>query len=1011
MLKLNRAAGNQYIYTPDNAVLTYPNSDWTQLITYNVAGDISGSDPQYISSNNVIGAAGINLAHLAALDADTAARNKLGAFIGAGTVADIKGLTTLVPGATIGVVLVRSNGVITMKTCGILASLPTDGSAVVSEGSYAVSTAFDGSGGFYIGSRSDRAANRLSDNAFGRFAFVDRALSDLEIAKWCYGMKIPDLGYVPTFEVDPKDLGSVIDTGPNALPFTVSGTPTVIAEPAYGFRAGSAEPPVEQPAAAVTIVLAAANLAHLQTAGTADVPLSGAYEGGAPTSIEVQFYAADRTTVLMPWAPVADAVIGGGAWSGALSVPTGGPYFSKVRSKNGADVLAESGITSAKFLVGGLILDIGSSSSSRKYTSDSGTGYTPSEKTMVMSGSTPAWAPMSSSGAGTLFAALMAEELDCPIGMLSYGVSGTRLSQWLDKSSTRWQNVVRAVAKAGGKLTAVYITVGSNDVEAGTVTSEASHLANMRQLAQNLRDLTGQPDLIIVWVGSNSRPGLASPGVNYLRMAEAAIGADEHVFHVQNTDLPILASDQVHMTPAGFATLMARAAYVLGEGIRTGAKLRGPKIERFECWGNQVRGTVLHRNKNANALSPPSGFSGFAVTVDGTAATITSSGVLSGSQFELLLDRSTDGAAVVVTYQAGGAPNVTAPVFDNGTLALPMVVETSLATTPGAAAPDTTAPVMTGAISIANITTSGATLSFQAATDDVGVAGYEYSINGGASYVNAGLSRSFAVTTLTASTTYQVRVRAYDAAGNRSTPLSTSFTTLANEPPVEIVIDATKIPASRKVVFPGGTRVVPFGTRPDYVVPDAPSYRDGKWWVDKVPEDERYYVADISIDIAEMGTTATKVEPFVAGVKVLEQPVIQGALIPVKLGGFDTLRGALNFCTFRVTLANGEQIDRTLWFSQVDGRWFLEKDPEDKRYYVADVGNDLADSMTTVTGVTASPVGVVELIKPQMQGSLALIKVGGMDTSADPLNYCRLRFDCASGEVFHRTIHFTQVDN
>ncbi|MDN4040188.1 hypothetical protein, partial [Massilia sp. YIM B02443] len=223
--------------------------------------------------------------------------------------------------------------------------------------------------------------------------------------------------------------------------------------------------------------------------------------------------------------------------------------------------------------------------------------------------------------------------------------------------------------------------------------------------------------------------------------------------------------------------------------------------------------------------------------------------------------------------------------------------------------------------------------------------------------------------------------------------------------------DASKIPASRKVVFPGGTRVVPFGTKPSTVVPGAPYYRDGKWWSDKVPDDERYYVADLRVDLAEASTTAVKAEAFVGGVKVLEQPVVQGSLIPVKLGGFDELRGALNFCTFRVTLGNGEQIDRTLWFSKVDLQWVLEKDPEDKRYYVADVSRDLIDSNTTITAVSAIPVGVTELVKPQMQGRLAVVKLGGLDTSADPLNYCKLRFDCANGERFFRTIHFKRVDN
>lgn len=324
---------------------------------------------------------------------------------------------------------------------------------------------------------------------------------------------------------------------------------------------------------------------------------------------------------------------------------------------------------------------------------------------------------------------------------------------------------------------------------------------------------------------------------------------------------------------------------------------------------------------------------------------------------------------------------------------------------------DTTGPVLTGAISVASITSTSAVVSWPAATDAVGVAGYEYSTDGGASYIGAGTGRTAALVGLAASTVYALRVRAYDLAGNRSAPLAESFTTLADQAPEPGDVDGSKIAASRKVVFPGGVRVVPFGTRPSSIIPGAPSYQGGKWLSDKHPLDERYWVADISIDLAEADSTAVSVVPIVAGVTVLEQPVIQGMLIPIKLGGLDLTAGAANYCTFRVTLANGEQLDRTIWFRPQEGKWELLKDPEDKRYYVADVENDLADSNTTATDATAIPVGVAELVAAQVQDGLIVVKLGGMDTSPDPTNYCTLRIDCANSERFYRTIHFTRVDN
>jgi hypothetical protein len=323
---------------------------------------------------------------------------------------------------------------------------------------------------------------------------------------------------------------------------------------------------------------------------------------------------------------------------------------------------------------------------------------------------------------------------------------------------------------------------------------------------------------------------------------------------------------------------------------------------------------------------------------------------------------------------------------------------------------DTTAPVMTGEITVSAITTSGATLSCSAATDAVGVTGYEYSINGGTSYtVIANAARTVAVSGRPASTAHTALMRAFDAAGNRATPLSASFTTLAV--PAQNAVAASTVAESRRVAFPGGTRVVAFGSVPGTRTPNAPYLEAGKWWSEKHPLDERYWVADITIDLAERGTTAVKVDAIVAGVTVLQDPVIQGKLIPVKLSGFNAATSAVNFCTFRITCANGERFDRTIWFKQPAGAWWINKDADDQSYYVADIGNDLTDSGTTATGVKAFPVGVEELVPAVLQGSLILVKLGGMDTLPAGVNYCDFRIDCANGERFYRSIQFNRVDN
>lgn len=96
------------------------------------------------------------------------------------------------------------------------------------------------------------------------------------------------------------------------------------------------------------------------------------------------------------------------------------------------------------------------------------------------------------------------------------------------------------------------------------------------------------------------------------------------------------------------------------------------------------------------------------------------------------------------------------------------------------AAPDTELPVLTGSITVTSITSTGYYLSWPTGTDNTGVAGYEYSLNGGASWADNGNVTTKSITGRAPESTDQVRVRAYDAAGNKSTPpLSTSVTLLA----------------------------------------------------------------------------------------------------------------------------------------------------------------------------------------------------------------------------------------
>ena len=80
---------------------------------------------------------------------------------------------------------------------------------------------------------------------------------------------------------------------------------------------------------------------------------------------------------------------------------------------------------------------------------------------------------------------------------------------------------------------------------------------------------------------------------------------------------------------------------------------------------------------------------------------------------------------------------------------------------------DTTPPTVPILNSATALGSTGATLQWTTSTDNVGVTGYEVQVNAGA-WVNYGNKLTVQVTGLTPGQTYTFKVRAFDAAGNRS---------------------------------------------------------------------------------------------------------------------------------------------------------------------------------------------------------------------------------------------------
>jgi hypothetical protein len=121
---------------------------------------------------------------------------------------------------------------------------------------------------------------------------------------------------------------------------------------------------------------------------------------------------------------------------------------------------------------------------------------------------------------------------------------------------------------------------------------------------------------------------------------------------------------------------------------------------------------------------------------------------------------------------------------------------------------DTTPPVMVGSIALPNITTSGGRATWQAATDDTGVTGYEISVDTGTpAYTAIGNVLAYDIVGKAASTSYTVRLRAVDAAGNKATPITAPLTTATPAPPPSRSVSITlNVPAGTPAANLSGLR-------------------------------------------------------------------------------------------------------------------------------------------------------------------------------------------------------------
>lgn len=546
---------------------------------------------------------------------------------------------------------------------------------------------------------------------------------------------------------------------------------------------------------------AAERIYQRDQSGGAGVDFSGTWTGPTkPTRIEFEIYASHNGSIQTTWAN-ANATIGDGVWSATprVQAPTNGKkYRARVRSLDSAgNVLVTTDINASRFGVGDIIPFVGSSSPVAWIGSNGGTGsgYAPDHdaiSTINGESTSPSWALWGTSGAAIDMANYWSAQFGVPICVFGAANGGDSLTNWQSTTTGSFPAFARYIAFVGGKLGGVVASMGSNDAASATlVTSRAQHLGKIRTFIANTRATTGQPNLPFLWAGYNRRTDGRNPQSDYVRMAENDVGDDANVWHVQSLDYPLV--DNAHMTTAAAKSYCLNRLMPVYAQAFLGTYLRGPKIVNMQKVSSGVVDvTVQHRG--STDLVPNSTITGYKaydasnLELADVAATITASNKMRVTS---------SGTISRLTYLEGNAPDVGTPVYGNSNPQLPMTVETDMALTDsGVVTPpaDTTIPVMQGEITFTNVTDKSVLITWPNAIDNVGVVSYEISLNNGATYLDVSSARSYQASNLVASSTYQVRVRATDAAGNRAVPLMKEFTTTAGTvtPPIQTTFMRSK---------------------------------------------------------------------------------------------------------------------------------------------------------------------------------------------------------------------------
>ncbi len=437
--------------------------------------------------------------------------------------------------------------------------------------------------------------------------------------------------------------------------------------------------------------------------GQYDLLVKGTYQGD-PEVIQARVLKDETDDVVTPWIAIDDAP-NDGSFSGVLKdIPGGGWYNLEVRIFHSTTAIDRG---NNKFGVGALIACTGQSHIDYWFDPGSGSGAPDAHdltrmyrhKQVRQNGkSWTGWQPVTGMGA-RVFANMVTEGLNIPVGLLDYGVNGASLWRnksitpdrgwWLPDSSSKHPNSNNySVFKAGlesidNKVEAVLWVQGHTDAMNGGVTKE-KYMAGLEELFRIIRTDTDLRDLpiFISLVTRQAGPPFSGndASIQAVRTAEEQFSAqDPHTYIGCTTiDLP-LRGDNIHHTPEGQkiqANRLAQSVLHIVLGKEQYTYHRGPQIENYQVVDSTTIDIHL-AHRGGTDFTPETKIKGFEV-LGGSTGRIVSVNRETDTTIRIVISGNTNSIATVRYLYGGNPSNLNLSLFakqyahDNSPLSLPL---------------------------------------------------------------------------------------------------------------------------------------------------------------------------------------------------------------------------------------------------------------------------------------------------------------------------------------------------